>query len=198
MESSPAGGPSNCATALAERPDTGVRDGVATRDAFVRVLYQEHGRILLGFVMRLTGGDRYWAEDVVQETMLRAWKHAEQLADGVHRSLMPWLTTVARRIVSNDRRSRRARPHEVDDTMIEVVTVPDDTEQTLQRLIINRALAKIGAAHREVVVEVYLRGRSIEQVAATLNVPVGTVKSRSYYAMRALRAVLQADGVSAV
>jgi RNA polymerase sigma-70 factor, ECF subfamily len=172
------------------------RDGGSRADAFVRELYADHGDFLIAFVLRLTGGDRHWAEDVVQETMVRAWRHAGQLLDGVHRSMLPWLTTVARRIVSNDRRSRRARPHEVDDTMLEVAMVHDDTERALQRIIIVDALRRIGPAHRQVVIELYLRGLSVEQVATVLNIPPGTVKSRSYYAMRALRAALQERGVS--
>jgi RNA polymerase sigma-70 factor (ECF subfamily) len=165
-------------------------------ELFVRALYAEHADFLLSFVLRLTGGDRHWAEDVLQETMLRAWRHADQLLEGVHRSLLPWLTTVARRIVSNDRRSRRARPQEVDDTMLEVAMVQDETERALQRLVIIKALRGIGLTHREVVVELYLRGRTVEQVAAILNIPPGTVKSRAYYAVRALRAALLDDGVN--
>jgi RNA polymerase sigma-70 factor (ECF subfamily) len=172
----------------------GVDDTV--REEFVQALYAEHTDFLMSFVLRLTGGDRQWAEDVLQETMLRAWRHAGQLLDGVQRSLLPWLTTVARRIVSNDRRSRRARPHEVDDVMLEAVMVEDETDRALQRMIILRALHGIGRVHREVVVELYLRGRTVEQVAAMLDVPRGTVKSRSYYAMRALRAALEKEGVS--
>jgi RNA polymerase sigma-70 factor (ECF subfamily) len=164
-------------------------------DYFVQRLYAEHADFLMAFVLRLTGGDRHWAEDVVQETMVRAWRHAGQLLDGVHRSLLPWLTTVARRIVSNDRRSRRARPQEVDDTMLEVAMVHDDTERALQRILIVDALRRIGPAHRQVVIELYLRGLSVEQVATVLRIPPGTVKSRSYYAMRALRAALNERGV---
>jgi RNA polymerase sigma-70 factor, ECF subfamily len=165
-------------------------------EAFVQALYAEHADFLLAFVLRLTGGDRQWAEDVCQETMLRAWRHASQLLDGVQRSLLPWLTTVARRIVSNDRRSRRARPHEVDDELLDLVSVHDETDHSLQRMVIVQALHKIGRAHREVVVELYLRGRTIEQVADLLEIPCGTVKSRSYYAVRALRAALESEGVS--
>jgi len=104
--------------------------------------------------------------------------------------MVPWLVTVARRIVINDLRGRRARPQEVDDTVLEIVPVPDDTERTLQRRVLLDALNQIGAIHRRVVVEMYFHGRTVEETARLLGVPPGTVKSRSFYAMRALRAAL--------
>jgi RNA polymerase sigma-70 factor, ECF subfamily len=159
-------------------------------DAFVRSLYSEHGEQLLGFALRLTGGDRHWAEDVRQETLLRAWRHADQLQHSAHPSVMPWLKTVARHIISNDRRRRRCRPHEVDDTMLNVARVDDDTDQALQRIVIVDALRRISHAQRTVVVELYLRGRTVEEVAAMMQIPAGTVKSRAYYAVRTLRELL--------
>ena len=109
---------------------------------------------------------------------------------------MPWLTTVARRIVLNDRRNRGARPHEVDDAVLAGVGVADDTEQALQRIIIKDALARLTPAHRRVVVEMYLRGRSVQEVARILGIPAGTVKSRLHYAIRAMRAAMQRRGVT--
>src|SRR4051812_3433225 len=76
-------------------------------DLVIAELYHAYHRPLLSFVLRLVGGDRSWAEDVVQETMIRAWNSIDRLdVDGD--SLMPWLATVARRIVIDDRRRRAA------------------------------------------------------------------------------------------
>jgi len=52
------------------------------------------------------------------------------------------------------------------------------------------ALDRVSPEHREVLVELYYRGRSMAETAKELGVPPGTVKSRSYYALRALRAVM--------
>ena len=80
-------------------------------DADITALYQTYHAPLMGFVLRLAGGDRQHAEDVVQETMVRAWREAGRL-DLSGPSLMPWLTAVARRIVIDEHRRKRARPAE--------------------------------------------------------------------------------------
>lgn len=165
-------------------------------EAFLRVLYQQYSRHLLSFVLRINGGDWQWAEDVVQETMLRAWKHTSSLQQSDSPNLMPWLTTVARRIVLNDHRSRRTRPTEVGDAMLSLVTVQDNTERTIQHTILKDALAKLTPAQRRAIVEKYYWSRTGEEVAQTMGVPIGTIKSRIHYALRILRTVLSDRGVT--
>src|SRR5439155_5826273 len=131
-------------------------------------LYAKHAAFLLVFVQRLTGGDRHWAEDVLQETLLRAWRHADELLGGVQKSLRPWLTTVARRIVINDVCRRRDWPQDVDTTAFDKTPTPDEVERVLNRAILVRALRTIGPAHRAVIEELYLRGRTVDETAAVL------------------------------
>src|SRR3954451_14168097 len=77
-------------------------------DAALRALYAEHGRALLSFAFRSTG-DRGRAEDIVQETFLRAWRHLPALlADG--RPVQPWLYQVTRRLLVDAARAAKARP----------------------------------------------------------------------------------------
>ncbi|MFI9560166.1 sigma-70 family RNA polymerase sigma factor [Nonomuraea endophytica] len=162
----------------------------------VAALYREYHRPLLGFVIRLVGGDRQWAEDVVQETMIRAWRSAGQL-DPDTSSLMPWLATVARRIVIDDRRRKDARPQESGDGPLESVPVPDEMESLLHQVVVSEALKSLSPAHREILNETILRDRSVNDAALALGIPVGTVKSRVYYAVRALRVALEERGVTA-
>jgi RNA polymerase sigma-70 factor (ECF subfamily) len=180
---------------LDEGPSTaGAVDTVT--DSFSQSIYRQYAGPLLGVAMKLTGGDRHWAEDVVQETLLRAWRHADVLlASGESRSLMPWLATVARRIVINDWRGRGARTKEIDDAALTVPSVSDGTEQALHRLIVLGALARLTPAHRRVIVERYLHGRSIAEIAQMVGIPPGTVKSRMHYALRVMRAALDGGGV---
>ena len=158
-------------------------------------LYREYYAPLLGFVTRLTGGDRHWAEDVVQETLLRAWRRRDRWRGG-HGSLMPWLGTTARRIVIDHRRRRAARPTEVGGVERAEPSEPDRSERIADGLLAAEALRSLSYAHREVLVHTVLRDRTVNQAAEELGLPVGTVKSRVYYATRALRAALEEIGVA--
>jgi RNA polymerase sigma-70 factor (ECF subfamily) len=174
------------------------RDGRAaagTDEELMRVLYREHAGPLLGFVLHLVGGDRQRAEDVVQETLVRAWRHADQL-DSRDRSLRPWLVTVARRIVIDGHRRTAARPPETDPGPLELLPAEDELDRALRMMAITDALGALTQAHREVVVETYLKGRSVAEAAAELGIPEGTVKSRVYYALRSLRLALEERGVT--
>src|SRR4051794_19265970 len=81
---------------------------IGEADCFSQMLYDRYFDVLRAFVLGLTGGHRQLAEDVVQETFVRAWQHAEELSADPSRGLMPWLTTVARRIAHNEHRRRQA------------------------------------------------------------------------------------------
>jgi RNA polymerase sigma-70 factor, ECF subfamily len=161
-------------------------------EQLVKALYQEFGGPLLGHVMRLTGHDKQWAEDVVQETLFRAWRNAGKLTREPD-LLWAWLLTVARRVVIDGRRKRSARPQEVEPTRLDTVPVPDESERTLSAMVVSEALQLLSKEQREAIVETYFRQRTISEAAKVLGVPEGTVKSRVYYALRALRDALQ-DG----
>ncbi|HWB67032.1 MAG TPA: sigma-70 family RNA polymerase sigma factor [Mycobacteriales bacterium] len=165
-----------------------------TDDVALRELYDAHAAALLGYAIRLTNGDRGRAEDIVQETLLRAWRNRDAL-DESRGPLRPWLFTVARRIAIDAYRARSARPAEVDDSILAVVPGSDEIDSALDRLIIADALSALSAEHRAVLVETYYRGRSVAEAAAALGVPAGTVKSRAFYALRAMKLALAERGV---
>jgi RNA polymerase sigma-70 factor (ECF subfamily) len=168
----------------------------ADEERAVAALYREYHRQLFSLVVRATGGDRQWAEDVVQETMIRAWRSIDRLEPDAG-SLLPWLATVARRIVIDERRRRSARPPETGEAELETLPdVEDGLEDLLRTILVTEALKELSPAHREVLNETILRDRSVNQAAEALGIPVGTVKSRVYYAVRALRVVLEEKGVT--
>lgn len=164
------------------------RDDRASDEALIRFLYQEHGGSLLAYATRLTG-DRAAAEDVVQETLLRAWRHARDLVDEKG-SVRGWLLTVARNIITDRLRARAARPTEVAEAPTTGPVQRDHAESVVNTMVVMDALDTLSPEHRAVLVELYYRGRSVAEAAEALGLPTGTVKSRSFYALRALRATL--------
>ncbi|GLU46958.1 sigma-70 family RNA polymerase sigma factor [Nocardiopsis ansamitocini] len=171
-------------------------EGPADGDALMDLLYREYARPLTAVTARLTGGDRQWAEDVVQETMLRAWRNADRLD---HRgSLLPWLITVAKRAVIDDHRSRSARPQETDGQLAESARpVVDGTDELVRSMVVGEALETLSPVHRQAVVETYFKDRTAKEAADRLGLPVGTVKSRVHYALRSLRATFKERGIHA-
>lgn len=155
----------------------------------VRDLYEAHGQPLLHTIAGWTGGDRHAAEDLLQETMLRAWRHIDSLGE---RPVRPWLLTVARRLAIDAWRSRAARPAEVGDGEADPQRglAPDPTEAVLDRALLAPALAGLSSPQRDVVFEVYFRGNTVRQTAKALGIPEGTAKTRARTALRDLRASL--------
>jgi RNA polymerase sigma-70 factor (ECF subfamily) len=170
------------------------RGGQDRDEAFVGALWIEHGDALLGHVRRRVG-DRGRAEDIVQEVLLRAWRHADHL-EGEGRSLRPWLFTVADHVATDQDRRRRARPREVAVPSLAEGAAPDLSDRTIVALDVAAALRSLSSEHRSVLVETYYRGRSVAEAAKVLGIPDGTVKSRAYYALRALRLHLEERGWS--
>lgn len=163
-------------------------------DGALRHLYQLHAPVLLSYLIRLTNGDWHRAEDIVQETLMRAWNHPEaQSADG--QWSRAWLFTVARRIAIDHLRAAQVRPTELSDERIESIShVDDDIDRLLDAREVRAALAALPERLRSALVAVYFQERSTAEAAELLDVPPGTVKSRTFYALRALREQLVARG----
>jgi RNA polymerase sigma-70 factor (ECF subfamily) len=149
---------------------------------------------LVGFVLPLVNGDVQAAEDVVQETLLRGWQHARELNPDHAGS---WLHTVARNIaISAYHRRRRARPPEVPLDESTLPTSDDGLDQMVDALLVAQALNSISAEHRAVVVELFYQRRPVAEVAELLDIPEGTVRSRCFYGLRALRKELEKLGIT--
>ena len=161
-------------------------------DTAFRRLYAEHGPALLRLATALTRGDRGHAEDLVQEAMLRAWTHRDNL-DLQHRSPRGWLMTITRRLAVDAHRARRARPEEaeLDDNL--VLAGGQRADAGIDEAGIRAAIAALPGPQRQVLTEVYYRDRSVAETARILQIPPGTVQSRTFYGMRALRRALAAD-----
>jgi RNA polymerase sigma-70 factor (ECF subfamily) len=161
-------------------------------DAAMRAAYDAHGAELYRFARRSLA-DPGLAEDAVQETFLRAWR-ASSSYDPARASQRTWLFAILRNVVIDLARARRARPPvAVDDAPTERAA-DDELERAVTAWQVESALAELDDDHRKVLVEVHWRGRPYQEVADDLGIPTGTVKSRVYYGLRAMRSSLEAQG----
>ncbi|MFI7609236.1 sigma-70 family RNA polymerase sigma factor [Micromonospora sp. NPDC049366] len=178
-----------------ERPPIGGtrprRYGSDSAERRMRSIWIAHAGPLLRFLQRLNPGREHVAEDLLQETLMRAWRHLDKLPDDVD-SLAPWLYTVARRIVIDAARARQFRPVEI--ALGEADREPvmaDEFDQVVSAQVIRGALQRLTPEHQAVLIELYFRQHSTAETAARLGIPEGTVKSRVYYALRTLNAILR-------
>jgi RNA polymerase sigma-70 factor, ECF subfamily len=163
-------------------------DPARARELLAIRLYAQHRQPLLRYLLRIVG-DRQRGEDLVQETMLRAWLHADRLYDD-EAAVRGWLFRVAHNVAVDELRYRRIRPaHLTPEPGVHLVA-PDPIEPMVNRIDLGRALERLSPAQRTVLTEVYLGDRSIQEVAQALRIPYGTAKSRLHHGLRHLRGAL--------
>jgi RNA polymerase sigma-70 factor (ECF subfamily) len=148
-------------------------------------LYREESRYVLSYVTNLLR-DRHLAEDVLQETMLRAWRHCDEFSQEKG-SVRGWLLKVAHNIAVDKIRMRAARPREVTHSSASLAQVQDHADKVVTALQIRAALDGLSPQHRAVVELMYMDGCTARETARRLGIPEGTVYSRAFYALRMLR-----------
>ena len=155
-------------------------------------VHATHYRPLLRFLLGLTRNQRTQAEDLLQETMLRVWRHLGSLPSD-EESARKWLFTIARRVAIDAARSRQARPSEVSLVEADQISSFDSADGALALHDLMAAFQHLSSEHRTVLQELHFRGASVEETAERLGIPAGTVKSRAHYAMRILRTALNPE-----
>lgn len=152
-------------------------------------LVTTHRGGLVRYATRLLDGDAAAAEDVVQETMLRAWHHLDRLTEQ-QGSVRGWLTRVTHNVAMDHHRARRSRPVEIAWSEFDAERTPsvdDPAREVEDRVVVTELLAGVSPVHRATLAEVYLADQTAAAAAERLGVPVGTVKSRVFHALRAIR-----------
>ncbi|WP_250032703.1 sigma-70 family RNA polymerase sigma factor [Paractinoplanes maris] len=152
-------------------------------------LYAATAAHLRRYLTRLSPGRPEDAEDLLQETMLRAWRRVDDLPTGVD-DCRRWMFTVARNVAIDAVRNRKARPVEVYGDLPGTAAVPDETTRLLDRHVLGDTLARLTEAQRAVLVSLYWTDRSVAETAVSLGIREGTVRSRSHYALRTVRDML--------
>jgi RNA polymerase sigma-70 factor (ECF subfamily) len=157
----------------------------------VAAIYREHGSALRRFVLSASR-DPQLAEDVVQETVLRVWQQAPDITG----SLRSYLFRTARNIMIDNYRKAQRRPAEaMERDVADPAEAVERVDELLNRVLMEEALLRLSTEHRDVLVALHYRRFTVNEAAVQLNIPAGTVKSRAYYAVRALRTILDEMGV---
>jgi RNA polymerase sigma-70 factor, ECF subfamily len=147
-------------------------------------LVAPHQQALRAYVLRLTDGDEVATDSILKETLYRAAQDPARYPQRPS-AVRPWLVLIARSVLQD---GERLAPAGHDDRPAPRRRQP--TPEPKPATTIVRALDELSGVHREVLVELFYRGVSLEEAAEVRGVPVETVKSRLYFAMRALRVVL--------
>ena len=166
-------------------PESGGLTQDVLREAFLTM-----GGEMLGFA-RKSLFDGGLADDAVQETFARAWRSRKQF-DPDKGSLRTWLFTIERRAIIDLMQKQVPHLTALDDPA-EVATM-DGLEDAIVSWQVGDALERLHADHRRVIHELYFNGRSGPEVAALLEIPEGTVRSRAFYALKSLRVLLNEEG----
>ncbi len=154
-------------------------------DAAIRQLYSHYAKALHGYVEQFCP-DQASADDIVQETFIRAWRHLPQLSAD-DRPVQPWLYRVARNLLIDANRAARARPMSAPEQQAGEIATDSGLDKLLDRQLVSAALQHLSPAHRSVLVETFYRGGTMATVARELGIPHGTARSRLHYALDALR-----------
>lgn len=161
----------------------------------VKAAYDLYGGELFGFAFKALG-DRQLAEDVVQETFIRAWRSPRGY-DSSQGSMRTWLFAILRNNVVDAMRRRRVREgpgYSSWDAVAETSAALNPVDQLLEQIQLGEALRRLSPQHREAVVEVYFGGRTCADIAEEAGISASTMRSRLYYGMRALRLILEENG----
>jgi RNA polymerase sigma-70 factor (ECF subfamily) len=155
----------------------------------LRTLYRRYAGELYGFALNSLN-DRGLAEEVVQDAFTSVWRHADRFDPEIG-SFRTWLYGLARNRIVDMRRRASVRPAiAAGEGVEERGEIDRSLDEAMLRWQIASALTRLSPEHREVIRMAHFQGLTMREIAEALGLPLGTVKSRSYYALRHLRLVL--------
>lgn len=158
-------------------------------------LIDRYGGPLFGYGIRLLK-DRGMAEELVQDTFVRLWRGAGRF-DPERGSVRTWIYAIARNSAIDLQRRRAARPLDVDEPAPEAFGSVEPHAQLVEQLEVRDAMRGLSHKHRQVLVLAYDEGLTQSQIAARIDAPVGTVKTRTFHALGAMREELTRRGFDA-
>jgi RNA polymerase sigma-70 factor, ECF subfamily len=164
-------------------------------EAALSTLYDRYSRTVFGVGLKLLGGDRSSAEEVVQEVFVKVWRSSHTF-DPSRGRFSTWLYRVTRNVALDLYRKHASKIRPVLDGDSQIAAARDWSASPEEMIDdswlswrISRALEGLGAAQREVIELAYFQGLSQREISQRTGMPLGTVKTRTSSAMKRLRGV---------
>src|SRR5262245_3577362 len=167
----------------ADASDMALISAVADRDQrAMQTLYTRHSVKIFRFISRIVNNPSL-AEDLVSEVFLDVWRNADSFK--ARSQVTTWLLAIARNKAYSA--LRRRSDEQIDDEALAAVEDPMEDQETLmdredRNAIVQKCLAQLSPAHREVLDLVYYHEKSIDEIAEIVGIPASTVKTRAFYA----------------
>ena len=182
---------------IAAREEAALLAEVAAGDlgAPLAELYRRYASRLYGFGLKLLG-DAGLAEELVQECFVRLWRTAGRF-DAGKASVGTYLFTIARSLAVDLRRRPSSRPFDPEPAQETASQDEDSVDRLMEGLAVRDALDSLSPAHQAVLRLAYEHGLTQNEIAVRLGIPLGTVKTRAFHGLRALRLALQERGIDA-
>lgn len=165
--------------------------------AALEALYSRYARVVYSFAVRIVG-DGSTAEEILQEAFVRTWRQAETYRT-VRGSFASWLLSITHNLAIDELRRRQRRPQRIDGTDVHEVmngliddaaNVEEATEAALLRERVIRAMASLPEAQRLAIELAFYQSMSQREIAAYLDEPLGTIKTRLRLGMQKLKDAL--------
>ena len=179
----------------AEEADLVARIAAGDVEAPVATLYRRYGKRLYRVGVQQLGNEGL-AEEMVQETFVRLWRAAGRF-DADKASVGTYLYVIARSVAADIRKRPSSRPL-MPTYAVAVPPIPDNVDQIIDSMVVREALDTLGRGHADVIRLAQEEGLTQAQIADRLGLPLGTVKTRTFHGMRALRTALIEGGFHAV
>lgn len=162
----------------------------------LREIYARYGRLLYSLAVKILS-NRQEAEEVVQDVLIKLWNNPERFDVSKEGKLSSWLIRVCHNAAIDKQRRRKNVTYLDGDTLADIYTLgvvlKDETEILDMRIRIESALKNLPSEQRQVIEMMFFQGSSQSEIAATLDIPLGTVKSRARLGLKKLRDVLSRD-----
>jgi len=156
-----------------------------------RKIFESYAPKIKSFAFKL-GSESGVAEDIVQETMLAVWRHSH-LYNQSKGSVSTWIYTIARnKRYDNLRRGMRPEPDPLDPSFLKYQATPEENvEKIREEIIFKKAISNLPDEQSKIIKMSFYEGKTHQDLADELNLPLGTVKSRMRLALKKIREEVQ-------